>query len=61
MRLQATSEGRAIKMGGECQGMLRPPFLAPETRREADAYSRAASRRGCTRHRQKPLAGEPRG
>ena len=32
MRLQATSEGRAIKMGGECQGMLRPPFLAPETR-----------------------------
>ena len=33
MRLQATSEGRAIKMGGERQGRLRPPFLAPETRR----------------------------
>ena len=31
MRLQATSEGRAKKLGGEYQGMVRPPFLAAET------------------------------
>ena len=28
---------------------------------EADAKGRAASPRGCTRHRKRPLAGEPRG
>ena len=38
----------------------RAPSKAAEAWREADAYSRAASPRGCTRLRRKPLAGEPR-
>ena len=40
---------------------MRPPSRAGEAGREADANSRAASRRSCTRLRRRLLAGEPRG
>ena len=57
---------RSAKGGREnpvvlCQVWLRPPFVPGEAAREADAKGRAASPRGCTRLRRKPLAGEPRG
>ena len=58
--LAGDAKGRAKKWVAKCQGRLRPPFCAPEAAREADAYSRAASPRGCTRLRKPPLAGEPR-
>ena len=58
--LAGDAKGRAKKLVAEFQGWLRPPFCAPEAGREADANSRAASPRGCTRHRKRPLAGEPR-
>ena len=49
------------KIGRRCIRFgLRPPCVARYARREADAYSRAASPRGCTRLRRQPLAGEPR-
>ena len=61
MRLQPTSRRARDKSRWRCIGFKWPrPSLAAETPCEADAYSRAASRRGCTRLRKKPLAGEPR-
>ena len=62
MRLQPTSRRARNKIGWRFLKFTWPrPSLAAETRREADANSRAASPRGCTRLRKKPLAGEPRG
>ena len=58
--LAGDAKGRAEKFVAKPGGWLRPPFCAPEAGREADAYSRAASPRGCTRLRRRPLAGEPR-
>ena len=59
--LAGDQEGRAKKLVAKPQGLLRPPFLSPEAGREADAKGRAASPRGCSRHRTLPLAAEPRG
>ena len=54
--------GRAGQSGGIFFGLGRRPPCAPsEAGREADANSRAASPRGCSRHRTLPLAAEPRG
>ena len=58
--LAADPKGRGAKLVAECQGMAAAPLRSAEAAREADAYSRAASPRGCTRLRKKPLAGEPR-
>ena len=59
--LAGDAKQRAGKLVARCQVWLRPLFCAPEAGREADANSRAASPRGCTRLRTPPLAGEPRG
>ena len=62
MRLQPTSRRARKKNRWRFIELKWPrPSLAAETPREADAYSRAASPRGCTRLRTPPLAGEPRG
>ena len=61
MRLHGTQKGGRRKLIAKYQGWLRPPLCAPEAGREADAEGRAASPRGCTRLRRRPLAGEPRG
>ena len=60
-RLQRTLKGRGETLVVLLRLQRPRPFKAAETYREADANSRAASRRGCTRHRILPLAGEPRG
>ena len=54
-------KGRAKKLVAETHACLRPPFPPGEAGREADANSRAASPRGCTRQRRRLLAGEARG
>ena len=61
MRLQPTSRRARKKNRWRFPELMWPrPSLAAETPREADAKGRAASPRGCTRHRKRPLAGEPR-
>ena len=59
--LAADHEGRRENWLLLLQVQWPPPLMAAEAGREADANSRAASPRGCTRLRRKPLAGEPRG
>ena len=62
MRLHRTSQRARDKKRGVSSGLGGRALCSHgEAAREADANSRAASPRGCTRQRKKPLAGEPRG
>ena len=60
IRLQPTPRGGRKNWLLTVMFGRRPPLGAAEAGREADAYSRAASRRGCTRLRRQPRAAELR-